>query len=115
MASTSVHASWFQIENGKYKLLPEPEGASDGGERAGERQRGCWQGGAASWARAIERFPSADRVLSTILTRQAEQYGDRVLFVSGETRWTYRRPSRLRRLRRSFSPMPASGPAIGWR
>jgi len=47
------------------------------------------QGGAASWARAIERFPSADRVLSTILTRQAEQYGDRVLFVSGETRWTY--------------------------
>jgi len=47
------------------------------------------QGGAASWARAIERFPSADRVLSTILTRQAEQYGDRVLFVCGETRWTY--------------------------
>ncbi len=47
------------------------------------------QSGAASWARAIERFPSADRVLSTILTRQAEQYGDRVLFVSGETRWTY--------------------------
>jgi crotonobetaine/carnitine-CoA ligase len=47
------------------------------------------QGGAASWARAIERFPSADRVLSTILTRQAEQYGDRVLFVSGETRWSY--------------------------
>jgi crotonobetaine/carnitine-CoA ligase len=47
------------------------------------------QGGAASWERAIERFPSADRVLSTILTRQAEQYGDRVLFVSGETRWSY--------------------------
>ena len=44
---------------------------------------------APTWSRTIERFPSADRTLSTILTRQAEQYGDRVLFVSGETRWTY--------------------------
>src|SRR5579859_7393895 len=44
---------------------------------------------APAWARAIERLPSADRILSTILTRQAEQYGDRVLLVSGETRWTY--------------------------
>jgi carnitine-CoA ligase len=44
---------------------------------------------APTWSRTIERFPSADRTLSTILTRQAEQYGNRVLFVSGETRWTY--------------------------
>jgi carnitine-CoA ligase len=42
-----------------------------------------------AWARAIELFPPSDRVLSTILTRQAEHYGDRVLLVSGETRWTY--------------------------
>jgi crotonobetaine/carnitine-CoA ligase len=44
---------------------------------------------APTWSHTIERFPSADRTLSTILTRQAEQYGDRVLFVCGETRWTY--------------------------
>jgi crotonobetaine/carnitine-CoA ligase len=48
------------------------------------------QGSAApAWARAVERFPPSDRILSTILTRQAERYGDRVLLVSGETRWTY--------------------------
>jgi len=58
---------------------------------------------------------SADRVLSTILTRQAEQYGDRVLFVSGETRWTYSQTVAVAAASRSFSPMPASGPAIGWR
>lgn len=44
---------------------------------------------APAWARAVEQFPASDRILSTILTRQAERYGDRVLFVSGQTRWTY--------------------------
>lgn len=41
------------------------------------------------WARAAELFPPPDRILSTILTRQAEHYGDRVLLVAGSTRWTY--------------------------
>jgi carnitine-CoA ligase len=45
--------------------------------------------GRSIWSQAVERFPSADRVLSTILLRQAERYGDRTLFVSGETRWSY--------------------------
>jgi crotonobetaine/carnitine-CoA ligase len=45
--------------------------------------------GAAIWSTAAKRFPPADRVLSTILTRQAARYGDRTLFVSGATRWTY--------------------------
>jgi crotonobetaine/carnitine-CoA ligase len=43
----------------------------------------------AIWSRAVEHFPPADRILSTILTRQAACYGDRTLFVSGSTRWTY--------------------------
>lgn len=42
-----------------------------------------------AWARAVELFPPPDRILSTILTRQAEHYGDRVLLVAGDTRWTY--------------------------
>lgn len=42
-----------------------------------------------AWARAVALFPPSDRILSTILTRQAERYGDRVLLVSGETRWSY--------------------------
>lgn len=41
------------------------------------------------WARAAELFPPPDRILSTILTRQAAHYGDRVLLVAGDTRWTY--------------------------
>jgi carnitine-CoA ligase len=41
------------------------------------------------WSQAVERFPSADRVLSTILLCQAERYGNRTLFVSGETQWSY--------------------------
>jgi len=45
--------------------------------------------GDAAWARAIELFPPSDRILSTILTRQAERYGDRALLVSGDTRWSY--------------------------
>jgi len=35
------------------------------------------------WSQAAERFPPADRVLSTILTRQATRYRDRTLFVFG--------------------------------
>lgn len=42
-----------------------------------------------AWARVVELFPPSDRVLSTILARQAERYGDRVLLVAGQTRWTY--------------------------
>jgi crotonobetaine/carnitine-CoA ligase len=42
-----------------------------------------------AWAHAIELFPPSDRILSTILTQQAERYGDRVLLVAGETRWTF--------------------------
>ena len=45
--------------------------------------------GQAIWPRLAEIFPPADRVLSTILTRQAARYGDRILFAFGETRWTY--------------------------
>ncbi|TPQ31276.1 ATP-dependent acyl-CoA ligase [Bradyrhizobium guangdongense] len=45
--------------------------------------------GTPAWARAVELFTPADRILPTILTRQAERYGDRVLLVAGETRWTY--------------------------
>jgi len=41
------------------------------------------------WSQAAERFPPADRILSTILTRQAAQYRDRTLFAFGETRWSY--------------------------
>jgi len=41
------------------------------------------------WSQAVEHFPPADRVLSTILTRQAARYRDRTLFVFGETRWSY--------------------------
>ncbi|WP_249137818.1 ATP-dependent acyl-CoA ligase [Bradyrhizobium tropiciagri] len=48
------------------------------------------QGGAMpAWARAVDLFPPPDRILSTILTRQAERYGDRVLLVAGEARWSY--------------------------
>lgn len=41
------------------------------------------------WARAAASFAPPDRILSTILTRQAEHYGDRALLVAGDTRWTY--------------------------
>src|SRR6266702_1874164 len=42
-----------------------------------------------AWAHAVELFPPSDRILSTILTRQAERYGERFLLVAGETRWTF--------------------------
>jgi carnitine-CoA ligase len=41
------------------------------------------------WSQAVERFAPAERILSTILTRQAARYRDRALFVFGDTRWTY--------------------------
>jgi len=55
------------------------------GDSSAARQRQ----GAPIWPQAAERFPPADRVLSTILTRQAALYRDRTLFVFGETRWSY--------------------------
>jgi crotonobetaine/carnitine-CoA ligase len=42
-----------------------------------------------AWAHAVELFPPSDRILSTILTRHAERYGERILLVAGETRWTF--------------------------
>ncbi|MGY3143132.1 crotonobetaine/carnitine-CoA ligase [Bradyrhizobium sp. USDA 3397] len=42
-----------------------------------------------AWARAMASFPPSERILSTMLTRQAERYGDRLLLVAGETRWTF--------------------------
>ena len=47
------------------------------------------QEAAPAWARAVELFRPSDRILSAILTRQAERCGDRVLLVAGETSWTY--------------------------
>lgn len=44
---------------------------------------------APAWACAVTSFPPSDRILSTILTRQAERHGDRVLLVAGETRWSF--------------------------
>ncbi|WP_441256662.1 ATP-dependent acyl-CoA ligase [Bradyrhizobium sp. 482_C4_N1_1] len=42
-----------------------------------------------AWACAVTSFPPSDRILSTILRRQAERYGERVLLVAGETRWSF--------------------------
>ncbi|MVT50330.1 AMP-binding protein [Bradyrhizobium yuanmingense] len=42
-----------------------------------------------AWARAMASFRPSERILSTMLTRQAERYGDRLLLVAGETRWTF--------------------------
>jgi crotonobetaine/carnitine-CoA ligase len=44
---------------------------------------------AQAWTRAVTSFPPSDRILSTILARQAERYGERILLVAGETRWTF--------------------------
>src|SRR4051812_1938686 len=40
-------------------------------------------------------FPPADRVLSTILTRQATRYGERTLFVFGDMQWSYAEMARI--------------------
>jgi len=42
-----------------------------------------------AWACAVTSFPPSDRILSTMLTRQAERYGERVLLDAGETRWSF--------------------------
>jgi carnitine-CoA ligase len=57
--------------------------------QAGDSSATWRQPGRPIWPQAVEHFPPADRILSSILTRQAVQYGDRTLFVFGETRWTY--------------------------
>jgi carnitine-CoA ligase len=46
--------------------------------------------GVANWPDAPTRFAPAERILSTLLTRQAERYHDRPLLVFGDTRWSYR-------------------------
>jgi crotonobetaine/carnitine-CoA ligase len=55
------------------------------GDSSAARQRQA----APIWSQAAERFPAVDRVLSTILMRQATLYRDRTLLVFGETRWSY--------------------------
>jgi crotonobetaine/carnitine-CoA ligase len=57
--------------------------------RAGDGSAARRRRGSSIWSEAAERFPPADRILSTILTRQAAEYRDRTLFVFGETRWSY--------------------------
>jgi crotonobetaine/carnitine-CoA ligase len=57
--------------------------------QAGNSSAAGQRRGGAIWPQAAERFPPSDRILSTILTRQAAQYRDRTLFVFGETRWSY--------------------------
>lgn len=42
------------------------------------------------YGRIAKRFAPAERTLSTILQRQAERYGDRILFRAGATQWSYR-------------------------
>ncbi|MBS0247063.1 MAG: ATP-dependent acyl-CoA ligase [Proteobacteria bacterium] len=37
----------------------------------------------------VAAFPPTDRVLPTILARQAARYGDRPLLIAGQARWTY--------------------------
>jgi crotonobetaine/carnitine-CoA ligase len=57
--------------------------------QAGDSSAAGQRPGRPIWPQAAERFPSADRILSTILARQAAQYGDRTLLVFGEVRWSY--------------------------
>jgi len=59
------------------------------------REAGGSQNLPPAWARAVASFPPSDRILSTILTRQAERYGDRLLLVAGETRWTFARTAMI--------------------
>ncbi|APO54518.1 ATP-dependent acyl-CoA ligase [Bradyrhizobium diazoefficiens] len=64
-------------------IVAENEGPANAGAAAGR------ENATPAWARAVTSFPPSERILSTILTRQAERYGDRVLLVAGETRWTF--------------------------
>jgi crotonobetaine/carnitine-CoA ligase len=57
--------------------------------QAGDSSAARQRQGVPIWSQAAERFPPADRVLSTILMRQAAHYRDRALLVFGETRWSY--------------------------
>lgn len=57
--------------------------------QAGDSNVSGLRSGRPVWSQAAERFPPADRILSTVLTRQAARYGDGTLFVFGETRWSY--------------------------
>src|SRR5258705_9118278 len=41
------------------------------------------------WPVLADRFAPGERVLSTILKRQAERYGNRTLLVFGDIRWSY--------------------------
>ncbi|XUJ37655.1 hypothetical protein ACQ5SK_38105 [Bradyrhizobium japonicum] len=68
-----------------------------------------------AWACAVTSFPPSDRILSTILTRQAERHGDRVLLVAGRRAGALRRPRRSRPRRPRRSSMPGSVRAIGSR
>ncbi|TGN90750.1 ATP-dependent acyl-CoA ligase [Bradyrhizobium yuanmingense] len=47
------------------------------------------ENGTPAWVRAMASFPPSERILSTMLTRQAERYGDRLLLVAGEARWSF--------------------------
>lgn len=44
---------------------------------------------------AVRRFAPAERVLPTLLQRQAERYGDRRLLVFGETVWSFEDTARI--------------------
>ncbi len=44
---------------------------------------------------AVRRFAPAERVLPTLLQRQAERYGDRRLLVFGETIWSFADTARI--------------------
>jgi crotonobetaine/carnitine-CoA ligase len=54
--------------------LSQTSGAAAGGDR---------------YARIVKEFPPQDRILSRILERQAQRYGDRILFKCGAVQWTY--------------------------
>ncbi|QPF87310.1 ATP-dependent acyl-CoA ligase [Bradyrhizobium genosp. L] len=63
--------------------------------QAGEGNAAGQPPGQAIWPQAAERFPPADRILSTVLMRQAARYGDRTLFICGATRWSYADAARI--------------------
>ena len=46
-------------------------------------------GGRDRYDEIVEIFPPGDRILSTILERQAARFGDRPLLIAGQKRWTY--------------------------
>lgn len=64
-------------------IVTESEAPANAGEAVGR------ENAVPAWARAVTSFPPSDRILSTVLTRQAERHGERILLVAGETRWTF--------------------------